>query len=72
MPDLPETPTPSADPLADLGAVGVLRRGVQATPELLDGLRITAGLGVVAAIGQIAAPIVIQQAIERGLSLIHI
>ena len=57
---------PPSDDLATAGAMTVLRRGLRATPELLDGLKVTAALGIGAAVGQIAAPVVIQQAIQRG------
>ncbi len=67
MPDDRSPSNSTADgALATASALGVMREGVRTTPELLDGLRVTAGLGVVAAVGQITAPIVIQQAIERG------
>lgn len=60
--------TPPLNPESDhlVGPVAVLRRGLQVTPELLDGLRSTALLGILVAVGQVAGPIVIQQAIERG------
>lgn len=44
----------------------VIRRGLKTTPELSQGLGVTALLGLVFALGQIAVPIVIQQAIDRG------
>lgn len=44
----------------------IIRRGLKTTPELSSGLAITASLGLIFALGQIAVPIVIQQAIDRG------
>ncbi len=44
----------------------IIRRGLRTTPELAHGIGVTAMLGVVFAVGQLAVPIVIQQAIDRG------
>ncbi len=70
MADL-ETPVPgvevdTADAATHDGAIQVLRRGLQTTPELLQGLLATALIGVAVAIGQISIPIVIQLALDRG------
>ncbi|MCP5026601.1 MAG: ABC transporter ATP-binding protein [Actinomycetia bacterium] len=47
-------------------ALDVVRRGLYATPELLDGIKLTAFIGLAVAAGQLAAPVVIQLAIDRG------
>lgn len=47
-------------------ALQVLRRGVKVTPVISQGLGVTFLIGVAYAIGQIAAPIAIQLAIDRG------
>ncbi len=44
----------------------IIKRGLKTTPELAQGLVVTASLGLIFALGQIAVPIVIQQAIDRG------
>ena len=48
------------------GALSVIRRGLKATPELVQGLYITVGIGLAVAAGQVVIPIVIQLAIDRG------
>lgn len=50
------------------GAVDTIGRGVAAAPELREGFAITALLALFAAAGRVALPILIQQAIDRGLS----
>ena len=60
-------PTPEEDDLADAGAVEVLRRGLAVTPELRQGLVLTAVLAVVTAVGKLAVPVLIQQILDRGI-----
>ncbi len=51
----------------DSGAsLPVIRRGIQATPELVAGIRVTMLAGIAFAAGQLATPVVIQLAIDRG------
>src|SRR5690554_22241 len=50
-----------------LGVFGTLRRGVALSPQLVDGIWITLGLAVVAAIGKVVVPLVVQQAIDTGV-----
>jgi len=47
-------------------ALQVLRRGVSVTPIIAQGLGVTFLIGVAYAVGQIALPVTIQQAIDRG------
>lgn len=49
-----------------LGVFGTLRRGVQLSPQLVQGIWITLGLAVVAALGKVVVPLVVQQAIDSG------
>ncbi len=49
-----------------LGVFGTLRRGVALSPQLVEGIWITLGLAVVAAIGKVVVPLVVQQAIDMG------
>jgi putative ABC transport system ATP-binding protein len=49
------------------GALDVLRRGIAASPELRVGLRATIVFAVVAAIGKLAIPILIQLILDRGV-----
>lgn len=69
-------PEPSAEPRndADLdrfdeaepaGAIEVLRRGLETSPELRRGLIATAMLGLAVAIGRLTVPVIIQQALDR-------
>jgi putative ABC transport system ATP-binding protein len=50
-----------------LGALDVLRRGVATSPELRVGLRATIVFAIVAAIGKLAIPILIQLILDRGV-----
>jgi ATP-binding cassette subfamily B protein len=59
--------TPEEDALADAGAVQVLRRGLAVTPELRQGLALTALLAVATAAGKLAVPVLIQQILSRGV-----
>jgi len=59
--------TPDEAALADAGAVAVLRRGLAVTPELRQGLLLTALFAVVTATGKLAVPILIQQVFDRGV-----
>jgi ATP-binding cassette, subfamily B, bacterial len=47
---------------------GVLRRGLAATPELRDGIRLTVALALVAGIGRMVSPVLVQQTIDHHLS----
>jgi ATP-binding cassette, subfamily B, bacterial len=49
-------------------AVGILRRGFQLSPELVEGARVTLLLGAVSTIGRIVVPVTVQQTIDRGLN----
>ena len=50
------------------GAVAVLRRGWTHSPELRQGAGVTLALAAVGSAGRIAVPVLVQQAIDRGLS----
>jgi len=47
-------------------AMATIRRGLETTPQLLNGIVVTGLIGVVVAAGGVAVPVVIQQAIDRG------
>ena len=49
------------------GALEVLRRGLSASPELRVGLKATIVFAVVAAVGKLAIPILIQIILDRGV-----
>jgi ATP-binding cassette, subfamily B, bacterial len=49
------------------GALQVLRRGLAASPELRVGLKATIVFAVVAAVGKLAIPILIQVILDRGV-----
>ena len=52
----------------DIPALETIRRGVQVSPELKEGLGGTLVLAVVASIGQVVVPVVVQQTLDRGLN----
>lgn len=56
----PQTQQPTSSSL------DVLRRGVRTTPGLVRGLAATALIGVAVAAGQIAVPVILQLALDRG------
>ena len=60
--------TPDETALQDAGAISVLRRGLAVTPELRQGLVLTAVLAVATAIGKLAVPVLIQQILDRGVN----
>jgi len=47
-------------------AMVTIRRGLETTPQLLNGIVVTALIGLVVAAGGVAVPVVIQLAIDRG------
>ena len=52
----------------DIAAIETIRRGIQVSPELKEGLGGTLALAVVASLGQVVVPIVVQQTLDRGLN----
>lgn len=50
-----------------LGVLGTLRRGVQVSPQLVQGIGITFLLAVIAAGGKVVVPIAVQQTIDSGV-----
>jgi ATP-binding cassette subfamily B protein len=50
-----------------LGVFATLRRGVQISPQLLDGIGITVVLAVVSACGHVLVPVAVQQTIDTGV-----
>ena len=59
--------TAEEEALRHAGAIAVLRRGLAVTPELKEGLVLTAVLAVATALGKLAVPILIQQILDRGV-----
>lgn len=51
---------------AQMRGLGVLRRGVQVSPELVRGLGVTLALAAVAAAGRVVVPLTVQQVIDTG------
>ena len=61
---------PQADALgggAQLGVLGTLRRGVQVSPQLVQGLWLTFLLAVLAAAGKVVVPVAVQQVMDTGI-----
>lgn len=50
-----------------LGVLATLRRGVQVSPEIVDGWVLTGALAVLAAVGRVVVPIAVQQTIDIGI-----
>ena len=50
-----------------LGVRATLRRGVQVSPELMDGALVSLGLAVLGAGTRVLVPIVVQQAVDTGI-----
>ncbi|HQY33721.1 ABC transporter ATP-binding protein [Actinotalea sp.] len=50
-----------------LGPMATLRRGVEVSPQLLDGLLVTVALAVLAAAGRIVVPIAVQQTVDTAV-----
>ncbi len=50
------------------GALRVLRRGLQATPELRRGLRAVVVLGLLIAAGRLAIPVLVERALSQGMT----
>ena len=66
----PAAATPREGSIAaasELGVFATLRRGVQVSPEILDGAIVTLLLAVVAAGGRIVVPLAVQQTVDTGI-----
>ena len=61
----PETRVGSGE---DLGAVETIRLGIKHSPELVEGIRGTFVLAVLASVGQVVVPVVVQKTLDNGLS----
>ena len=52
---------------SDLGTLATLKRGLQLSPELRNGLLVTALIAVVATMGRVIIPFVVQQTTDNGI-----
>ncbi|WP_131104983.1 ABC transporter ATP-binding protein [Ornithinimicrobium sufpigmenti] len=52
---------------SDLGTLDTLKRGLQLSPELRKGLLVTALIAVVATLGRVVIPFVVQQTTDNGI-----
>lgn len=50
-----------------LGVLGTLRRGIQISPQLVHGIRLTLLLAVLAAAGRVVVPVAVQQTMDTGV-----
>ena len=70
--DRPETPDEDvvggSTDRATEGAMAILRRGLDATPELRAGVKSSLGLAFVAATGKLIVPIAMRQIIDHGVA----
>ena len=55
------------DQQGDLSTVATLRRGLELSPEIRQGLLATIGLAIVATVGRVVIPFVVQQATDNGI-----
>lgn len=60
--------TTHVDSGEQIRAMATIRRGMQVSPELREGLGVTLLLAMIATAGQIVVPIVVQQTLDRGLN----
>ncbi|MBT0995226.1 ABC transporter ATP-binding protein/permease [Cellulomonas sp. DKR-3] len=54
-------------PASTLGVLATLRRGVQVSPRLVQGIGVTVLLAVLAALGRVVVPIAVQQTVDTGI-----
>jgi putative ABC transport system ATP-binding protein len=59
--------SPDEEMVLEARALGVLRRGLAATPELRQGVALTLTMATVTAAGKLAVPVLIQQILDRGV-----
>jgi ATP-binding cassette, subfamily B, bacterial len=58
---------PVDEPVGRFGAAHTINRGLQEAPVLRQGLGITWGLAAVGATGRVVVPVLLQQAIDKGI-----
>lgn len=51
-----------------LPAMQTIRRGIELSPELTDGLRGTLGFAVLSTLGRIVVPVAVQQTLDKGVN----
>ena len=61
------TATHEMAPASSLGVLATLRRGLQVSPQLIVGWRVTVLLAVAASIGRVLVPIAVQQTVDTGI-----
>lgn len=54
-------------PASTLGVLATLRRGVEVSPRLVEGLGLTVLLATAAAVGRVLVPVAVQQTIDTGI-----
>lgn len=52
---------------SDLGVLATVRRGVQISPQIVDGLWLTLALAVLGAAGRVVVPMTVQRTIDDGI-----
>lgn len=50
-----------------LGVFATLRRGIQVSPEIVQGMALTGVLAVAAAVGRVVVPVAVQQTVDSGI-----
>lgn len=62
-----DEPAQRMAPASSLGVMATLRRGVQVSPQLVQGAGVTVLLAVLAALGRVLVPVAVQQTIDTGI-----
>jgi ABC-type multidrug transport system fused ATPase/permease subunit len=52
---------------SELGVLATLRRGVQISPQIVDGLWLTLAIAVLAAAGRVVVPVSVQRTVDDGI-----
>ncbi|MDH5521557.1 MAG: ABC transporter transmembrane domain-containing protein, partial [Acidimicrobiia bacterium] len=64
-----EAPSRIEQTNGDLRTVQLIRRGLAASPELADGLRMTIAMGFAVAVGRLVIPVLIERTIDNGIGM---
>ena len=51
-----------------ISAMATIRRGIELSPELTDGIRVTLAFAVLSTIGRIVVPVAVQQTLDKGVN----
>jgi len=66
--EMPANGLSGQDSDTELRALDLIRRGLAASPELRDGIRMTLAMGFTVALGRLVIPILIERTIDNGVT----